>query len=126
MAQRHIVCLTFDFDAMSGFVARGMTSPTPISRGEFGAVAVPRILDLLARYNIRGSFFMPGVVIGTYPKICEMIVKAGHEIGITAGPMSRPPACPRRRRKTRWARATAPSRNSPAKTPAATARRPGI
>ena len=80
-AKRHIVCLTFDFDAMSGFVARGLVSPTPISRGEFGAIAVPRILDLLARYNIRASFFIPGVVIGTYPKICEQIVKAGHEIG---------------------------------------------
>ena len=42
---KHIVCLTFDFDAMSGFIARGMTSPTPVSRGEFGAdVATPRLL----------------------------------------------------------------------------------
>lgn len=80
-ARRHIVCLSFDFDAMSGFVARGMTSPTPISRGEFGAIAVPRILELLGRYDIRASFFIPGVVIGTYPKICERIVAAGHEIG---------------------------------------------
>ena len=44
---RHIVCISFDFDAMSGFIARGLTSPTPISRGEFGPVAVPRILALL-------------------------------------------------------------------------------
>jgi hypothetical protein len=33
---RHIACLSFDLDAMSGWVARGMTTPTPISRGEFG------------------------------------------------------------------------------------------
>ena len=32
---RHIVCLTFDFDTQSGFIARGMTTPTPLSRGEF-------------------------------------------------------------------------------------------
>ena len=44
---RHIVCLTFDFDTQSGFIARGMTSPTPLSRGEFGAMASRRILDLL-------------------------------------------------------------------------------
>src|SRR5215475_235360 len=25
---RHIVCLTFDFDTQSGFIARGMMSPT--------------------------------------------------------------------------------------------------
>jgi peptidoglycan/xylan/chitin deacetylase (PgdA/CDA1 family) len=78
---RHIVCLTFDFDAMSGFVARGLTTPTPISRGEFGAVAAPRILDILGRFGAPSTWFIPGVVIGTYPKVCERIVAAGCEIG---------------------------------------------
>src|SRR5262249_32835481 len=27
---RHIVCLTFDFDTMSSFIAHGMTTPTPL------------------------------------------------------------------------------------------------
>lgn len=76
-----MACLTFDFDAMSGLVARGLTSPTPVSRGEFGAVALPRILDLLKKYRIRSSFFIPGVVIGTYPALCERIAAEGHEIG---------------------------------------------
>jgi peptidoglycan/xylan/chitin deacetylase (PgdA/CDA1 family) len=76
-----IACLTFDFDAMSGLVARGLTTPTPVSRGEFGAVALPRILDLLKKYDIKSSFFIPGVVIGTYPELCERIVKEGHEVG---------------------------------------------
>ena len=43
---RHIVCLTFDFDTQSGFIARGMTTPTPLSRGEFGLIrraAHPRL-----------------------------------------------------------------------------------
>jgi hypothetical protein len=44
---RHIVCLTFDFDTQSGFIARGMTTPTPLSRGEFGLVGARRILALL-------------------------------------------------------------------------------
>jgi peptidoglycan/xylan/chitin deacetylase (PgdA/CDA1 family) len=78
---RHIVCLTFDFDAMSGWVARGMTTPTPISRGEFGAVGARRILALLERYALRASWFVPGVIIETYPEICARIVAAGHEIG---------------------------------------------
>ena len=78
---RHIVCLTFDFDAMSGLVARGLTSPTPVSRGEFGAVAAPRILELLAKYRLPSTWFVPGVVIETYPKICEAVIAAGHEIG---------------------------------------------
>jgi peptidoglycan/xylan/chitin deacetylase (PgdA/CDA1 family) len=78
---RHIVCLTFDFDAMSGFVARGMTTPTPISRGEFCAVGAERILDLAAKYRVPTTWFIPGVVIGTYPKVCERVAEAGHEIG---------------------------------------------
>lgn len=78
---RHLVCLTFDFDAMSGFVARGHTTPTPISRGEFGAVGIKRILALLAQYDIKASFFVPGVVIGTYPRECEAVVAGGHEVG---------------------------------------------
>ena len=77
----HLCCLTFDFDAMSGFVARGMTTPTPVSRGEFGAVGARRVLALLAEYRIRSTWFIPGVVIGTYPQVCREIAAAGHEIG---------------------------------------------
>ena len=79
--KRLIACVTFDFDALSGLVARGLTSPTPVSRGEFGAVAVPRILALLERFGVKTSFFIPGVVIDTYPAVCEQVVAAGHEIG---------------------------------------------
>jgi peptidoglycan/xylan/chitin deacetylase (PgdA/CDA1 family) len=78
---RHIVCLTFDFDAISGFIARGMTTPTPISRGEFGVVASERILALLQRYEIPTTWFIPGHTIETYRAACERVVAAGHEIG---------------------------------------------
>lgn len=78
---RHIACMTFDFDAMSGFIARGMTTPTAISRGEFGAIGVRRILALLKKYGVPATFYIPGVVIGTYPGICQEIADAGHEIG---------------------------------------------
>lgn len=77
---RYLVCLTFDFDVMTGFIARGMTTPTPISRGEFGLVAIPRILDLLASRGIRATFCVPGVVIEMFPAQCEAIVRRGHEI----------------------------------------------
>ena len=79
---RHIVCLTFDFDAMSGFIARGMTSPTPVSRGEFGAnVGTPRILALLKKYKVRTSWYIPGHTLETYPEQCRQVFDAGHEIG---------------------------------------------
>ena len=77
----HLVSISFDFDAMSGFIARGMTSPTPISRGEFGALAIPRILALLAKYRVQSSFFIPGHTLETYPAQCRQIFDAGHEIG---------------------------------------------
>jgi len=80
--KRHLVCLTFDFDAMSGFIARGMTSATPVSRGEFGAdVATPRILELLKKYRIHSSWYIPGHTLETYPDRCKQVYDAGHEIG---------------------------------------------
>ncbi len=77
---RHIVCLTFDFDTMSGFIARGLTTPTALSRGEFGARASTRILDFLERRGIRSTWFTPGFTIESFPRECEAVVKAGHEI----------------------------------------------
>jgi peptidoglycan/xylan/chitin deacetylase (PgdA/CDA1 family) len=78
---RHIACVTFDFDAMSGMMARGLNSPTYISRGEFGAVAIPRILALLKKYGVTTTFFIPGFTLETYPAQCEAILASGHEIG---------------------------------------------
>jgi peptidoglycan-N-acetylglucosamine deacetylase len=78
---RHIVCLTFDFDTMSGFIARGLTTPTPLSRGEFGARAAPRILAFLQSRAIRSTWFTPGFTIESFPRECDAVVAAGHEIG---------------------------------------------
>ena len=89
---RAVVCLTFDFDAISGWISRGMTSPSPISRGEFGPhVGVPRLLDLLERHGIRSSWYIPGHTIETYPGESRRVADAGHEIG-HHGWTHRPPA----------------------------------
>ncbi len=89
---RSIVCLTFDFDAISGWIARGLTSPSPISRGEFGPrVGVPRLLELLQRHGISASWYIPGHTLETYPEPCRRIFDAGHEIG-HHGWTHRPPA----------------------------------
>jgi peptidoglycan/xylan/chitin deacetylase (PgdA/CDA1 family) len=92
MSKRHVVCLTFDFDAISGFIARGQTSPSWISRGEFGPRAgVPRLLALLTKYGIKSTWFVPGHTIETYPQACEAVLAAGHEIA-HHGWTHRPPA----------------------------------
>lgn len=45
--------LTFDFDATSAWLGSYKSrNPSMISRGEFGAVAVPRILDPLKKHRI--------------------------------------------------------------------------
>ena len=78
---QHRVCISFDFDAISGFISRGLTSPTPISRGEFGPVAVPRILAMLRKYDVASTWFIPGHTLETYPDECRQVFDAGHEIG---------------------------------------------
>ncbi|MCL7749604.1 polysaccharide deacetylase family protein [Halalkalibacter alkaliphilus] len=76
------VCLTFDFDAISIWLSRNLTSPTPVSRGEFGVVAVPRILHLLEKKGIKTTWFIPGHTIDTYPDVCKEIARAGHEVAL--------------------------------------------
>jgi peptidoglycan/xylan/chitin deacetylase (PgdA/CDA1 family) len=52
-----------------------------LSRGEYGAnVGVPRILDLLASFDIRATFFVPGHTAESFPESVEAILRAGHEV----------------------------------------------
>lgn len=76
------VCLTFDFDGIAFWAGTlGQTSPAAISRGEFsGRVAVPRVLDVLAREDVKATFFVPGITIEAWPELCRRILGEGHEI----------------------------------------------
>jgi peptidoglycan/xylan/chitin deacetylase (PgdA/CDA1 family) len=77
---RHIVCLSYDFDTQSGFIAHGMSTPTPLSRGEFGLIGARRILALLKAHGIRSTWFIPGFTIESHPPACEAVVAQGHEV----------------------------------------------
>jgi peptidoglycan/xylan/chitin deacetylase (PgdA/CDA1 family) len=81
MMARYLVCLTFDFDALSLWIARNMTTPTPISQGEFGVGGTERILALLGRHGIQATWFIPGHTLETCSELCRRIHAAGHEIG---------------------------------------------
>ncbi|HXM54723.1 MAG TPA: polysaccharide deacetylase [Candidatus Dormibacteraeota bacterium] len=87
----HLVCLTFDFDAVSPWINRGETTPTALSRGEFGVVGARRLLTLLERSGIRATWFIPGHTIDTYFEVCAAVHRAGHEIG-HHGYLHEPPA----------------------------------
>jgi peptidoglycan-N-acetylglucosamine deacetylase len=78
---RHIVCLSFDYDAVSSWIYNGRTTPTSLSRGEFGEVGAERILELLREFDVPSTWFIPGVTLETYPRTSAMIAVAGHEIG---------------------------------------------
>jgi peptidoglycan/xylan/chitin deacetylase (PgdA/CDA1 family) len=79
---RATVCLSFDFDAISIWIGPyGATSPSMISRGEFGVVGVERILRLLDRFGIPATFFVTGHTAETYPDSVRAIAHVGHEIG---------------------------------------------
>jgi peptidoglycan/xylan/chitin deacetylase (PgdA/CDA1 family) len=88
---RHFVCLTFDLDNTSVAISRGTTTPTMISRGDFGMVGTERLLQLLARFAIPATWFIPGHTIESYPASVRAVHAAGHEIA-HHGWTHRPPA----------------------------------
>jgi peptidoglycan/xylan/chitin deacetylase (PgdA/CDA1 family) len=81
--KQHTVCLTFDFDALSVWLGDySPVTPAMLSRGEYGArVGVPRILKLLAAYDILATFFVPGHTAESFPDVVERVLEAGHEVG---------------------------------------------
>jgi peptidoglycan/xylan/chitin deacetylase (PgdA/CDA1 family) len=76
------VALCFDFDAESLWVMKNLTTPSFMSRGEYGArVGVPRILPLLEKYDIKATFFVPADTARRHPDLVKEIHARGHEIG---------------------------------------------
>jgi peptidoglycan/xylan/chitin deacetylase (PgdA/CDA1 family) len=79
-AGKHQVCITLDFDTVSLWIAMGQTSPTPMSRGEFGLVGAERLLRLFEQHGLQTTWFMPGLTIDTFESACREVANAGHEI----------------------------------------------
>lgn len=75
------VALTFDFDAISPWLQVTTSSPSFISRGEFGPIGLERIRKVLAEYRLLGTFFTPGHTALAYPQSVESLVADGHEVG---------------------------------------------
>ena len=79
------VCFTFDFDAEEVWISEdpaNANKPGVLSQGTYGAkVAVPLILETLARQEIPATFFIPGRVAERHPERVREIVKGGFEVG---------------------------------------------
>ena len=75
------VCLSFDWDGVSVWMAGGASDARSMSRGEFGPrVGVPRLLELCKRLGITATFFTPGHTAETFPETAAQVAAAGHEL----------------------------------------------
>ena len=92
---RCVVLLTFDLDGVSAILNRtpeAAKRPAVLSRAEFGPqVGVHRILDLLDKYSVPASFFVPGHTAERYEDVVREMVRRGHEVA-HHGYMHEPPA----------------------------------
>lgn len=82
---RAAVSLTFDVDAEAGWLGDSETYRrrlTTLSEGRFGVVrGMPRIIELLQRFEIGATFFVPGYTAEQHPALVPSIVERGHEVG---------------------------------------------
>ncbi len=78
------VMLTFDLDAETLWTGRDPANgqrPVTLSQGAYGwKVGAGRVLDLLERYGITATFFVPGFVIEQRRGLVEEILRRGHEL----------------------------------------------
>lgn len=84
--KRIAVMLTFDFDAEYLRISRAASKGSSIgftdfSRGQYGPhEGLERCLDMLDTFGVKGTFFVPGIVIQQYRDcVCE-IHRRGHEL----------------------------------------------
>lgn len=88
------VVLCFHVDGESLLVsvdAENAKRPITLSQGTYGPrLGVPRILELLRKYNLRASFYFPAITAERHPYALEAIVGDGHEIGVHGYTHDRP------------------------------------
>jgi len=86
--KRSAFCFTVDVDAESPLLwnLREQTKTATIGHLEqrsFGPrVGIWRLLDMLQRFAIKASFFVPGVVAENHPELLPAFVERGHEVGL--------------------------------------------
>jgi peptidoglycan/xylan/chitin deacetylase (PgdA/CDA1 family) len=80
---RCAVALSFDSDHESSELKDGGSSIGRMSWGQYGnRVAIPRILKLLEKHDVKASFYVPAVVAMLHPEEQKRIIAEGHEIGL--------------------------------------------
>lgn len=76
--------MSFDFDAEEVWIGENpanASAPSVLSQGAYGPrVGVPLILDLLARHEVTGTFYVCGKDALRHPDAVRAIIAAGHEV----------------------------------------------
>jgi hypothetical protein len=80
-----VAVLSFDVDAESPILAQGRryaAHAMVMTHQAYGPlVGVPRLLALLKDFELKATFFVPGLTADRYPQVVEQIAAAGHEVG---------------------------------------------
>ena len=75
--------LSFDCDHETFELGAGRAAVGRLAWGEFGRrTGVPRVLETLARHDVRASFFVPAVAGLIEPAPVTSLTAAGHEVGV--------------------------------------------
>jgi peptidoglycan/xylan/chitin deacetylase (PgdA/CDA1 family) len=78
------VAFTFDVDGEEVWLVdedNAAARPGVLSQGAYGPrVALPLIVDILRRHEVRATFFVPGRVADRYPDRVRELLAAGHEV----------------------------------------------
>ncbi|MEM0158981.1 MAG: polysaccharide deacetylase family protein [Thermoplasmataceae archaeon] len=81
------MCLSWDMDGESAFYFRNpeeakMQLSELVQRSYGPNVGIYKILDMLDRQGVPGTFFVPGYTARLHPEAVEEITKRGHPVGI--------------------------------------------
>jgi len=79
--KRVAVAISFDSDHETIPLRDGETRPGKLAAGQYGSrVAVPRILEVLERFGVPSSFFVPAVSALLHPDEVRAYAAGGHEV----------------------------------------------
>lgn len=110
-----VAILAFDVDAESPILAEGEQYAEDLSTMTHQAygprVGVPRLLELLARHDVSGTFFVPGVTAARWPRTVSAILEAGHEVALHSHAHRRLPGLPQSEQREDFERGLAALRH---------------
>ena len=82
--QKAAMFLALDVAAETAWTAKDPKNYERLVTMSFGGyearIGVAKMLELFRDFEVKGTFFIPGWTVDTYPAMCEAIAKDGHEI----------------------------------------------